>query len=168
MEKFFTVEGIEYIVSTDGKIYSTNNIGRGKYHKEIKQRKNHDGYMVITTGKTGDRKTRFVHRIIAQAFIPNPLGLPEVDHIDRNRTNNDVSNLRWIDSLENKRRTPFEVRSKTHKGELNGRAMLSENDVLLIRDLFKNGKPQYQIAKEFGRGWSTIHNIIIRNTWKDI
>lgn len=117
MEKIVNVKGSEYIVSDDGKIFSTKNIGRGKYHKEITQRENEDGYMIITVGLKSNRTTARVHRIIAEAFIDNPLNLPEVDHIDRDRKNNSVDNLRWISSFENKSQIPFEVRSKPRKHE---------------------------------------------------
>lgn len=168
MEKIVNINDVDYIVSTEGKIYSTKNVGRGKYHKEISQRQTQDGYMIVTVGTNRNRKQMRVHRIIAEAFIPNPDNLPEVDHIDCNKKNNNVINLRWLGSLENKKRTPFETRSRTHKGEKNGRAKLTENDVREIRKLYSDGVSQYQIAKMYGRGWSTIHNIIIKNTWREI
>ena len=46
-------------------------------------------------------KTYHVHRLIAETFIPNPDNKPCIDHIDRNRANNDVSNLRWVTTKEN-------------------------------------------------------------------
>jgi len=46
---------------------------------------------------TIDRKHYIVHRLVAMAFLPNPDGLPEVDHISRDKTDNSVSNLRWVD-----------------------------------------------------------------------
>ena len=49
---------------------------------------------------------------MAETFIPNPKNLPEVDHIDNNKENNDISNLRWISSFDNKSRILFETRSK--------------------------------------------------------
>ena len=100
-EKVITVRGVEYIVSTDGRVYSTKNCGGTYYHKEISQRLNADGYLQITVGKTGDRTNYSVHRMVAEAFIPNPNNLPEVNHIDCNRTNNCVENLEWCTHFDN-------------------------------------------------------------------
>ena len=100
-EKFIIVNDIEYIVSSDGHVYSTHNSARSHYHQEIKQRMNADGYMVVTTGKTGHRRLASVHRIVAEAFIANPNNLPAVNHIDCDRTNNCVENLEWCTHTEN-------------------------------------------------------------------
>lgn len=100
-EKVINIKGIDYIVSSDGKVYSTNNVGRAKYHKEISQRKNSDGYMQITVGKNGNRSQYRVHRMVAEAFIPNPDNLPEVNHKDNDRTNNCVDNLEWCTHIYN-------------------------------------------------------------------
>ena len=47
---------------------------------------------------------KYVHRIVAEAFIPNPNNLPTIDHIDGDKTNNHVSNLEWVTHRENCRR----------------------------------------------------------------
>lgn len=167
-EKVVNIYGVDYIVSSDGHLYSTKNIGRGKYHKEITQRLNQDGYAVVTVGPNDHRRTERVHRIIASAFIPNENNLPEVDHIDNDKLNNDITNLQWVTGFENKSKIPFEVRSVSHSGELNGRSKLTSAEVLDIRDRYSNGETIQSISKLYDRGWSTIFNIVKNKTWKGI
>jgi hypothetical protein len=100
-EKIIMVRGVNYIVSSDGKIYSTNTGGPSYYHKEISQRLNADGYLQITVGKTGNRSQYRVHRMVAEAFIPNSENLPEVNHKDYDRTNNNVDNSEWCTHNDN-------------------------------------------------------------------
>lgn len=161
--------GVEYYIRDDGKIFSTKNIGRGKPHKELSQNLRYDGYPIVTLGKTGHRVQKTVHRIIAETFIPNPNNLPEVDHIDNNKLNNNASNLRWISSFENKSRIPFETRSNCRIGSKNGNAKLSEDDVLEIRELYSTGAfTKSKLSNIYKCGWSTISHIINRETWKNI
>lgn len=58
-------------------------------------------YMQVSLWKNNIGLNYYVHRLVAQAFIPNPNNLPEVNHIDGNRQNNNVSNLEWIDRTGN-------------------------------------------------------------------
>ena len=100
--------------------------------------------------------------------MKTPDNLPEVDHIDNDRKNNDVSNLQWISSFDNKSKIPFETRSKNTSGMKNCRAKLTDEDVIEIRRLYNEGMRKYEITNKFHRCWSTIHNIIINNTWKGL
>jgi len=170
MQKLHEIKGITYIVDSSGKLFSTSNVGRGYYGKEITQRKNEDGYMVVTVGANNQgRSAERVHRIIAEAFIPNPLNLPEVDHIDNDRLNNDYTNLQWITGYDNKAKIPHEVRSASHSGTMNGRSMLTEDDVRNIRYQYENNNVKIsELAKQYGRGYSTIFNIVKYLTWKDV
>jgi hypothetical protein len=61
------------------------------------------GYLVVSIFYDGspDKKLCKIHRLVAEAFIPNPENKPQVDHIDTNPSNNVVTNLRWVTSLEN-------------------------------------------------------------------
>ena len=165
-ERILNILGVDYIVSSDGHIYSTKNVGRGEYHKEIRQRKNSDGYMDITVGPNSFRTTRKVHRLVAEAFIPNPDNLPEVDHIDDIRDNNDVSNLQWISRSDNVAKIPHERNSKSKSGEGNSRARLAQHDVQTIRHKYENDNVRISdLAKEYGVGYSTIWNIVHYKTW---
>lgn len=59
------------------------------------------GYYVVNLSSHGHRDIYYLHRLIAEAFIPNPDNKPCIDHIDRNPLNNSISNLRWCTHTEN-------------------------------------------------------------------
>jgi hypothetical protein len=58
-----------------------------------------NGYRAISLQNVNGKKSFLIHRLVASAFIPNPENLPEVDHIDRIPTNNNISNLRWCNDF---------------------------------------------------------------------
>lgn len=168
-EVIVNLYGVDYFVRDDGKIFSTKNVGRGKYHKELTQYLRYDGYPIVTVGSNKKRVQKTVHRIIAETFIPNPQNLPEVDHIDNDKTNNRVENLRWISSFENKSRIPFQVRSECRIGSKNGNAKLNEDQVREIRQLYNAGEYNMnQLSKMYSCGWTTINHIVKNETWKHI
>ena len=91
-----SIEGFEnYIIFEDGMII---NFWTGK---EMKSQKSIYGYLNITLCKNSKHKTFLLHRLLGQAYIKNPDNKPFIDHIDRNRSNNDLSNLHWVTRLEN-------------------------------------------------------------------
>lgn len=69
--------------------------------KILKLRLNKAGYLAINLSKEGVRNGFFIARLVAQAFIPNPDGLPEVDHINEVKTDNRAENLQWLTRQEN-------------------------------------------------------------------
>lgn len=83
-----------YVVRSDGVV-------QFKQGKPICKMLNDDGYYHIHLCKDGDCKTVRVHRLVAEAFIANPEGLSEVNHIDADRTNNQCDNLEWCDHKYN-------------------------------------------------------------------
>ena len=88
-----------YSISNTGRVLSVPRKGtKGGIIKPIVDRK---GYLYVNLRKQGTRKIGKVHRIVAKAFIPNPQSLPEVNHKDENKKNNNVSNLEWCTSEYN-------------------------------------------------------------------
>tara|TARA_R110000822_G_scaffold224614_1_gene357557 strand:- start:138 stop:713 length:576 start_codon:yes stop_codon:yes gene_type:complete len=98
-EEFMQIEDYNYSVSNLGRIRcdTTNKIR--------KPSKDTNGYYIVLMYNSIDKvnKCKSVHRLIAQAFIPNLENKELIDHIDGNRTNNILSNLRWATSQENAR-----------------------------------------------------------------
>ena len=81
----------------------------------IKPSINSRGYQHIGLCKNGKVKTFNIHRLVATAFIDNPDGKPEVDHIDRNKTNNCVNNLRWATRSENNYNRVFKEKNNNNR-----------------------------------------------------
>lgn len=103
------LSGYNYAVSTLGRVASlprTTNRKNGRrltiYGSIMTPRVGKDGYLYLNLRVGGRYKHFPVHRLVASAFIPNPCGRKEIDHIDTNKTNNRVLNLRWCTTSENR------------------------------------------------------------------
>ena len=100
MEEWRLVPGYEtYEVSNTGKV-RTNNWKNQGIQKEMAPSIWRNSYQV-NLFKNGKQKCMRVHRLVAMAFIPNPRQCREINHIDGNRLNNNVSNLEWCTRAEN-------------------------------------------------------------------
>ena len=100
-----------YAISTEGDVI---NIITEEF---LKPGKNKKGYPQISLTHNGVRYTFRIHTLVAKAFIPNPNNLPQVNHIDGNKCNNNVNNLEWITNLENMRHSWRIGLRKARKGE---------------------------------------------------
>lgn len=89
----------KYYASNEGEIAEKLSDGSLGVRKQYLNRKR--GYFYVNIKEDSGFKLRLVHRLVAQAFIPNPENKREVDHIDSCSTNNNVLNLRWVTPKEN-------------------------------------------------------------------
>ena len=96
------IEGYEnlYQVSSEGRIKNLNYFKTGK-EKILKGGKYGSGYLKVKLFKDGKGKNYAIHRLVAQAFIENPDNKPQIDHINTDKTDNRVENLRWVTNKEN-------------------------------------------------------------------
>lgn len=121
--------GGRYEVSSCGRVRSTifkNGSTEYRTLRLLSPTDNGSGYKIVSMTINGKRRNRYVHRLVAEAFIPNPDNLPAIDHIDCDRANNNVSNLRWYTQLDNVRRSiPVANSGKRHIWEENGKFRLS-------------------------------------------
>ena len=86
----------DYAVTVDGGVISL------KSNKSLRTYDNGHGYKTVRLCIGGKPKTYYVHRLVAGAFVENPNGYPEVNHIDEDRGNNRAENLEWCTSKYNK------------------------------------------------------------------
>lgn len=108
MEKWVDVKGFEglYMVSNLGRVkrvgaYSNQSVSWKKEERILKAGDNGRGYLFVNLSKNNKIYNRYVHRLVAEAFIQNPFNKKTVNHIDCNRKNNNVDNLEWSTYKEN-------------------------------------------------------------------
>lgn len=87
-----------YFVTNTGEIYSNK---KNNIMTQLKLKEDKDGYLEIGLYHEGKRYFRRVHRLVAEAFIPNPYHLPQINHKDGNVKNNNVDNLEWCTCQDN-------------------------------------------------------------------
>lgn len=99
MEIFKTIKQYpDYQISNLGRVWNT------KTNRFIKASQKSNGYYQLNLYcRDGRRKKEYLHRLVGITFIDNPNGYPEIDHIDRDKSNNRVDNLRWVSKSTNRR-----------------------------------------------------------------
>lgn len=158
MSKFFKmIPGYNnYLINENGEVYSI------KSKKYIKPRINENNYLIIDLYKNNIRKTYKLHRLVAQAFLDNPDNLPQVNHKDCNKLNNNISNLEWCTASQNTKHAwdnglKEHVRSKLKElGKINIKYAqkarikhLDENLKELFDDIFINKMSNKNICKKY-------------------
>lgn len=94
----------DYNVDEYGNVYHTHHYKNGiDKINVIKHKDNGRGYKLVSLWKNNKEYKKYVHRLVAEAFIPNPNNYLEVNHIDGNKDNNNLSNLEWCNRKYNQR-----------------------------------------------------------------
>jgi hypothetical protein len=138
-----------YKVSTTGQVISLN-YRNTRTPGLLSATANTAGYLQVYL----DNKKLLVSRLVAKAFIPNPDNLPEVNHKDLNKSNNNVENLEWITSQDNRLHC--------------GKGKLTFEDACLIDWWVAQGVSQTDTAYQFGVSVQTVNYIVNKVTWKKV
>ena len=128
------------------------------------------GYLTATTKISGSHVCLRAHRLVAQAYIPNPDNKPQVNHKDGNKQNNHVSNLEWCTARENTQHAHDTGLAKALSGTENVNSKLSEEDVRYIRANYRPRDKEFGtrgLGIKFNIAQSTISKIINNKTYKN-
>lgn len=168
MEHFYlpikTFEG-HYAVSDTGQVKSLDRVtchGRRRKARILKQAHIY-GYAYVNLSKDGAKSMRRVHRLVAEAFLTNPLDLPDVHHVDHQRDNNRIENLRWVDAATN-------MAEASRAGRLDGWSRgygirLNQEEVDQIRRQAASGEVSENLGTKFGVTGRTVRHILRGDTW---
>lgn len=149
------IEGYEgkYQVSNIGEVRAFNYNHTGKV-KKLRQWANKGGYKRVKLYKNGKRKFYLVHRLVAEAFIPNPNGLLEVNHKNEIKDDNRASNLEWCDRKYN---VNYGTRNMKHSKSISGANHCQARKVMLI-----NTGETFNTVTEAGRKYGVYYGSIVR------
>ena len=158
-DEYRFVDGTEgnMIISSQGEVLkryprSCRYGGRKNYYEFVNVKPNAAGYIQVNVPIRNT--TTLVHRLVAEAFIDNPQGYTEIDHLNRNKLDNSVANLRWVTHSENMRN------STMHKARSSWENIVAED--LTTGEIYEFSRSRdivpFSLSRGWGRGWSTaIH-----------
>lgn len=151
MQKFIKGFGLKYFVTITGKVYSLT----GKNQTQIKGGIKKAGYREVVLTWRGKKHYLLVHRIVAEAFIPNPENKRTVNHKDGNKLNNKVSNLEWNTDVENLK----------HARDNNLLSTKINQDI--AEAIRKDKRSHRDIAKAYGIGKTTVGDVKAGKIWSE-
>lgn len=145
----FTID--DYTITREGEVINN------RWNRKVKPQPNGMGYLRVSIGG----KLMFVHRLVAEQYIPNPEHKAQVNHIDGNPRNNRVENLEWVTQEENMAHAIRAGLQPIHEKHPN--AKMNWNKVNYIREHSEISRNE--LAKMFGVSPTTISSIRLCRTW---
>lgn len=136
MSKAFKIKDFpDYYVTDSGDVYSANYRQSGRIKRMVKCRCG-GGYLNVCLRKDNKNYTRLIHRLVAEAFIPNPENKPQINHKNGDKTDNRVKNLEWVTASENEKHSYKVLHKKANKAGLGkfGKDSPSSKPVVQIKD----------------------------------
>lgn len=126
-----------------------------------------NGHLRVWLAKDGAKRAKLVHRLAAEAFVPNLHDLPIVNHLDSNPANNAPGNLEWTTHGGNTKHAydSGRIAMPRQKGSRNSNAKLSATTVRAIRSMHASRVAPAAIARQFGVHPKTIRDICKRRRW---
>jgi hypothetical protein len=160
MEIWKDIKGFEglYQISNYGRLKSFKVYPEGKILKLTN--KNGDYFSVVLQGIGFKPRSIRIHRLVAEAFLPNPCNLPEINHIDGNKQNNHISNLEWVTKSQNVVHSMTMLHPHQNDGIKNYNKFIKTTPVM---QLTKEGLPikTYLNCKEASKQTGICHRDIL-------
>lgn len=166
-EIFVAIIGEEgkYEISNKGDVKSFYFKGRLRKQPKILKPGLSHGYWSVVLCFNRKRRTVFIHRLLAEHFIPNPLGYKVINHLDGNRGNNELTNLEWCTYRQNSQHCVDFI--SNYHGVNHKKAKFCELDILKILILrYRNGVIAKEIGEQMGVSESAIINICAGRRYK--
>lgn len=149
-----------YIITKEGSVVSLYT------GKQVYVHTNKKGYQFVRLYVDGKAKTYLVHRLVAEMHIPNPDKLPQVNHLDGNKSNNVYWNLEWCSCQHNV--THSVVTGLVKRGDNRPNAKLTDKQVIDMRSLRAQGASYYELGRLFGVAYQTAHKVCSNQTYTHI
>lgn len=158
-----------YEISNLGNVQSVDRVtGNRKFcGSHIKPFKDRAGYLQVNLKISKNIKSCRVHRLVGESFINNPKNKPDINHIDGNKSNNNVSNLEWVTKSENTKHALANGLMHPKRGEQSPVSKLTEQDVLFIK-INPYKLSNYAIARVLGISDAQVHRIYRNKGWTHI
>jgi len=126
-----------------------------------------NGYSSVSLKKNNKQVSLFLHRVIGEAFIPNPDNKPFINHKNGIKTDNRVSNLEWCTRSENAKHS-FKIGLQCNKGQNHPRHKVTDKDVLKMRERYANGESSWKIFKSMNMSYTNVKDIIAGRSWSHL